>query len=53
MSDIIKKLLDTTSVDWSTTWSSFLFNVKAVQELAYPPEAQQIIAACEQWTGTG
>ena len=53
MSELIGKLLDNTSSEWSTTWSTFLFNVLAVQALGYPPQAQDIITAGEAWRGDG
>ena len=53
MSELVRRLCDVNGADWSTTWSSFLFNVRAVIELGYPKEAQAIITAGEQWRGEG
>ena len=53
MTEIIKRLRDTNDPEWSATWSTFLFNVKAVNELGYPAKAQAIITAGEVWRGDG
>jgi hypothetical protein len=53
MTELERKLCDMASVEWSPTWSSFLFNVEAVVSLGTPSDPTAIITAGEKWEGEG